>query len=334
MTCPLTKLSYSGDTLVTSNEAKYGEPLVDVQMSQGSFPCIHHRTSHNAYSKDHAGQSKKLFYPLFPEDYYKPCEEIEFGNVTISEAKHIFEKVDGFKGVSEKQLLLDNRKAYDYADIFKSWVSFLSKNKMDTYVYDMYSKHYLEWHECPLKFSNDKEDNDFTARELMTAFEKAEAISGNASWFYGLTQANFCIIFIELFVILAHVNEALNHKVYTILISARRLLSIFFIGFGIYNLSSIRAWNSHGTLEAISTDAYPKCHQDKALDATFDTMRTYVHSIQSGGSQFFLIIFLMSIIAAMLLTTFVKFVQCDKILKNPDVDDNYTEIKDKDEKQD
>lgn len=198
---------------------------------------------------------------------------------------------------------------------------------MNTYYYYMYSKHYLQWRKCPLKYGLGLEDDDFTANELIESFNRADKISSNASYYYDLMWVNVCIVFIELFVVLAHVNEALPFKIYNIMMIVRRLLSIIFIGFGIYNLSLIRGWENQGKLAALG-DAGMSCHNDKVLDATFESMANYVTSIQSGGTQFFLIFMLLVLIASFCFTTFVKFVQCDKIYKNPDADDNYTELKD------
>ena len=80
---------------------------------------------------------------MYPDAYYKPCESVWYGNLELKEADHIFKPVSGFDGVDEKTLLKDNRAKYDYIDIFTYWVSFTSKNKMNTYMYYMYEKSYL-----------------------------------------------------------------------------------------------------------------------------------------------------------------------------------------------
>ena len=52
--CPITKIEFEGTgeqmKVKTDDKAIHGEPLVDLQMSQGGAPCIHYRTSHNAWS--------------------------------------------------------------------------------------------------------------------------------------------------------------------------------------------------------------------------------------------------------------------------------------------
>lgn len=154
---------------------------------------------------------------------------------------------------------------------------------MKTYFYYMYSKHYLQWHKCPLKYGA-VEDDDFTAKELIESFDRADAISSNASWYYNLMWVNVCIVFMELFVVLAHTNEAIQFKTYNIMMIVRRFLSLIFIGFGIYNLSLINSWENQGKIAALGADAGMKCHNDKVLDATFESMASYITSIQSGGT--------------------------------------------------
>jgi hypothetical protein len=132
--------------------------------------------------------------------------------VTLKEADHIFHNVSSFDAVDEKTLLEQNRYKYDYNDVFKRWVSFAANNDMNTYLYFMYTKAYLQWHMCPLDFGDGRTDDDFTAKELIASFDKAESISTNASWFYYLTEVNTFLVFLEVLIVLAHAQEALPFK--------------------------------------------------------------------------------------------------------------------------
>ena len=88
---------------------------------------------------------------------------------------------------------------------------------------------------------------------MLAAFDDADAISGNSKWFYGLIQTNIWVIIIEVFVILVHFNETLPHKHYTIAMAARRLLTGILYAFCLINLFSIRGWDSHGVIHALSS---------------------------------------------------------------------------------
>ena len=84
---------------------------------------------------------------------------------------------------------------------------------MNQYLYYMYSKSYLEWHQCTLPTIQSIDgEYEVTAKEMLDVFEKADSISYNAQWFYSLTLYNMIIVFCEVFVVLAHFNEALPFK--------------------------------------------------------------------------------------------------------------------------
>lgn len=273
--CPLTEFHFDNSyKLVKGYGAKHGEPIVDVQMSQGGFPCIHYRKSHNAWSKEKEGQKKKRYYLFYPEDYYKPCEKVTYGNVTLSEADHIFEKVKSgstYLEVSEKKLLFENREDYDYDDIHVKWSQYpKDDDTWDTYMYSMYMKKYLQWYHCPLKYPDGTADDDFTPEELLTTIKKAEEVSRGVKTFYGFIYSNIFLVFVEFFIVLAHRNDAIKAKPYDIFMIVRRLISLFLYVYGTIICFSVWKWDGHGRVNALGTaDA---CHNDKVLDATFDDM--------------------------------------------------------------
>jgi len=57
---------------IMSTDASKGEPVVDVQLSQGGPPCIHYATSHNVQL-----EPKKQPFALLPDNYFKGCEAVE-----------------------------------------------------------------------------------------------------------------------------------------------------------------------------------------------------------------------------------------------------------------
>lgn len=75
---------------------------------------------------------------MFPDDYYKSCEKIWYGDKELSEANHIFKNVTSFDAVDETQLLKQNLESYDYKDIFRYWVSFTKRKHMKGFLYFMY----------------------------------------------------------------------------------------------------------------------------------------------------------------------------------------------------
>lgn len=96
-------------------------------MSQGSYPCIHYKKSHNAWAPtaNRTGQEAKKPYKFFPDAYFEPCEAVTFSNgVTLYEADHIFSEVRfpnaSAYSVSERTLLKENRFAEEYKDL-RSW---------------------------------------------------------------------------------------------------------------------------------------------------------------------------------------------------------------------
>jgi len=67
-----------------STDASRGEPVVDVQLSQGGPPCIHYATSHNVQT-----QPKKKPFTLLPESYFKGCEAVEINGKKMT-ASNLF----------------------------------------------------------------------------------------------------------------------------------------------------------------------------------------------------------------------------------------------------
>ena len=97
---------------------------------------------------------------MFPPDYYKPCEKVNYGNRTFAEATHIFHKIK-HGGVDEYTLLKENLADYDFKDIHLKWRTF-DVNILKDYRYYMYQKKYLQWNDCQLGT-----DKEFTIRELL-----------------------------------------------------------------------------------------------------------------------------------------------------------------------
>lgn len=312
--CPITNIHFNNGQLATSFVAAEGEPLVDVQMSQGGFPCIHYRTSHNAI-KD------KKYYPMFPANYKKTCEEVSFGEVVLKEADHIFRKVEGDPGVSEYTLLKENRESTDFYDIDKHWAAYPVRT-LEAYTFNMYQKGYLRWKHCPLKHSNGTVlDEDFTAKELLAAINHADEIYVAVHWFYWLIQVNIYLQIIEWFFIFAHINAALTLKKFTIFMGARRFLSVLSYGFCIKLLCEIYAWNANGTIEALGSAM--ACHNDPALDATFDKMHVYITGLQGGGSKFCICLFFAFVLLTFIGTTVGTFL-ARKVHASAENNDQYT----------
>ena len=54
---------------------------------------------------------------MFPDKYYEPCDDIDYDNVTFSEASDLFRRVENAPSVSEWQLLFDNKEDTDFYDV-------------------------------------------------------------------------------------------------------------------------------------------------------------------------------------------------------------------------
>lgn len=187
---------------------------------------------------------------------------------------------------------------------------------MEAYKYMMYKKSYLRWKQCPLKHINGTVlDEDFSAKELLAAIDHADSIYVMVHWFFGLIQANIYLQIIEFFFIFAHLNEALSMKKFKIFMFLRRLVSIITYAYCIVLLIWIYAWNANGTIEALgSADS---CHNDPALDATFEKMHVYISGIQGGGSKFCICFFFAFVLLTFIGTTALTLL-AQKVYKEDD----------------
>jgi len=132
-----------------STLASNGEPVVDVQLSQGGPPCIHYATSHNVQT-----EPKKKAFALLPDDYFKGCEPVVINGKKML-TSNMFKQTTGFTGVTELDLLKDN-KIIDLKYV-KQWkaAGYNYEDYMGKYTYHMYQKRYLKWSEkCVYKKGN------------------------------------------------------------------------------------------------------------------------------------------------------------------------------------
>ena len=114
-------------------------------MVEQGTPCIDYKQHHNAITKP-----RKTNYVLLPKDYFEGCPKISFGDKTFTESD-MFRKVQGFKQISEYDILYNNerktgllsftKKIFDY---MYDWTGY-NRNKLKEYKYDMYQRKYLGW---------------------------------------------------------------------------------------------------------------------------------------------------------------------------------------------
>jgi len=104
--CPITEIQFDKQgKLVKSIDLSLGQPLVNVQLSQGGQPCIYYDYDHNALAS-----KKKL--PIMNDEYTKTCPEYEFGGKKFA-YRDTNTLVPSYPGVSEAYLYKSN----DYGKI-------------------------------------------------------------------------------------------------------------------------------------------------------------------------------------------------------------------------